>query len=121
MYRYLAAIFSSCLGLASGCSGAPPGMAQGGVGKKPAQTAISECDSNGDGAIAGDELRICPSLSSAHSKVDSDADGRVTASEIQARVIAWAHSKVAVIPVFVVVRFAGRPLEGAEVTFSPDK
>src|SRR5687767_4034057 len=46
--------------------------------------ALATYDANGDGAIAGPELDKCPGLKEARRRIDSDDDGRLTATEIAA-------------------------------------
>ena len=77
-------------------------------------------DSNGDGAIAGDELDACPGVKAGLKQTDSDGDGRVTKAEIAARVQSWLDSDTGGLPAAIQVTYKGKPLDGANVVFEPE-
>jgi hypothetical protein len=94
----------------------PPDIDAAGAG----EAAMEQYDTNGDGAVAGDELEKAPSLKAALATLDQDSDGRVTADEISARVQAWQFSGKGLTTIRCLVRLDGQPLEGAQVTFEPE-
>ena len=109
-----------------GCGGPsrihPPGIDADAAG--PA--AIQEYDTNKDGAIAGDELAKAGSIYQAFSRIDgavegSSPDQKVTAEEITARINQWKESRVGRMALQCTVKYRGMPLEGATVTFVPEK
>jgi len=95
----------------------PPGISASAAGKG----AMAEYDTDGDGAVAGDELEKAPSLKAALGNLDSNQDGRVTADEVQARVEAWQESRIGIMSLGCRVTLDGNPLTGANVTFEPEK
>ena len=109
-----------------GCGGPsrihPPGIDADAAG--PA--AIQEYDANKDGAIAGDELAKAGSIRQAFARIDgavegSSPDQKVTAEEITARINQWKESRVGRMALQCTVKYRGMPLEGATVTFVPEK
>jgi hypothetical protein len=92
----------------------PPTYADGGA------AALAEYDANKDGVLAGPELDKCPGLKASLAQVDTNADKKITADEINARIGAWRESRVGEIPVRVRVTLDGEPLVGAEVVFDPE-
>ena len=100
----------------------PPGIDADAAG--PA--AIQEYDTNGDQAIAGDELAKAGSIRQAFMKIDgavegSSPDQKITADEITARINKWKESRVGRMATQCTVRWRGQPLAGAEVRFVPEK
>lgn len=83
--------------------------------------AIGQFDANKDRKISGAELDKCPGLKSAIENVDADGDGGITAKEITDRVHAWQKSKLGRMSMSCRVVHNGKPLEGAEVKFVPEK
>ncbi len=86
---------------ASGCDRKPtrvevPALDPAAIG----QGAMKKYDTNGDGAVAGDELekagglRDHPDLPA--KVIDADQDGKVTAAEVQARVEHWLAMKTGI-------------------------
>jgi len=111
-----------CVMLLNGCSGrpgrvAPPNLDPTGAAEK----ALADFDTNGDGGIDASELGGCPGLKAVAKAVDTDRDGRLSASEIAARIAQWGAQRVAMVAVNCSVVRSGRPLQGATVTFVPEK
>ena len=79
-----------------------------------AAAALAEHDRNEDGLLDGDER------SSAFAYADANADGQVTAAEIEARVEKWIASKIGLQSCLVTVTRRGRPLSQADVQFEPE-
>ena len=83
--------------------------------------AIELHDSNGDGALSGDELKDVPGIRSSLGRFDADSDQRVTAAEIAARLNQAFEHKLGVCPPFgCTLLLNGRPLAGATVEFAPE-
>jgi hypothetical protein len=82
--------------------------------------AMDEYDTNGDGAVSGDELEKAPGLKAALSNLDKDGDSQVTATEVTERVQAWQNQNTGLTNVRCLVIMDGRPLSGAEVVFEPE-
>jgi hypothetical protein len=91
----------------------PPSINGAAAGK----AALEEYDTNHDGKISGDELAKCPSLSA----LASQHRGEVTAEAIQDQVKQWQVTKVGRNSFRCVFLHNGKPLEGATVTFEPEK
>lgn len=113
-----------CLALAAtlGCSGGPsrvlpPEMSASAAG----QQAMAEYDTDGDGLVAGSELEKAPGLKAAMRTLDKNGDGKVSADEVAARVTAWQATRVGIMPIMCYVMIDGKPLDGATVTFEPEK
>ncbi len=83
--------------------------------------AIEQFDANKDRKISGAELDKCPGLKAAIENVDADGDGGITAKEITDRVHAWQKSRLGRMSMSCRVVHNGKPLEGAEVKFVPEK
>ena len=83
--------------------------------------AIKLFDTNKDGKLSGDELDKCPGLKAAIDEVDASGKGEITADDITARIKAWQDSKLARMTVSCNVTHNGKPLEGADVKFVPEK
>lgn len=86
-----------------------------------AQRAMELFDSNKDGKIDDEELDAVPGLKAAINEVDTDGDGAVTADEITARIVAWQDSKLGRQEIECRVLRDGEEVDGAEVTFVPEK
>jgi hypothetical protein len=84
------------------------------------ELAMKEYDTDGNGAVDGDELERAPSLKAALATLDQDSDGRVTADEVAARVGAWQEFRKGLTSIMCRVLIDGRPLAGAQVTFEPE-
>ena len=105
-----------------GCSRAPSRVNPPAIDAGAAGTAaMAQYDTNGDGAIAGDELLGAASINSSLDKIDLDGDKRVTADEITARIEAWQASKVGLTSAGYEVTVNGKPSKGLKVSFEPEK
>jgi hypothetical protein len=88
------------------------------------QEAIKIYDTNGDGKISGAEFDTVPSLASAQAMANfkSTKEKGITGADIAARIKAWQATKVGRIGgIIVQVSRNGKPLNGAEVKFVPEK
>jgi hypothetical protein len=83
--------------------------------------AVKEYDTNGDGAISGPELDKVPGILNALEHYDTNGDKRVTADTIAARVRQWQDSLVQLTTISCNVMLDHKPLEGATVTYEPEK
>lgn len=106
----------------AGCSKGPgritqPKMSASSVGSG----AIATYDTDGDGFIAGDELKQAVSLRRAAERIDTDGDGKLSATEIAQRVEVWKAARTGLTNVMCVVTMDGRPVDGAEVVFEPEE
>ena len=86
---------------------------------------MKQYDTNGDGKIAGAELDKAPSLKAALNQIDTSGSKTITAEKITARIQKWQESKVGRMNLTCrVSRKQGgqdTPLDGATVTFEPEK
>ncbi|HLJ92310.1 MAG TPA: EF-hand domain-containing protein [Gemmataceae bacterium] len=89
--------------------------------EKAAQAAMAEYDVNHDGFLDAKELEKCPALKSSLEYMDKNSDKRLNAEEIAARIQVYADTLVGLKPVGCRVLLDGRPLEGATVTYVPEK
>jgi len=78
-----------------------------------------------DGRIAGEDLDKAPSLKASLKQIDLNNDGVITAEEIAARIKVWQERKTgrSMVNCRVTRKVGGKqqPLEGATVTFEPEK
>jgi hypothetical protein len=118
--RDLQCVFALACTVSIGCSGNAVRLAAPSVDRGAARAAIEMYDTNRDGAIADEELDNCPAIAAARTRVDLNADGRITADEIEHRIDAWRQSRIALMPVIVSVRTNGRRIEEAQVKFVPE-
>jgi hypothetical protein len=86
-----------------------------------AQEAMAEYDTNHDGFLDAKELERCPALKSSLDTIDKNGDHRLSAEEIAGRIQIYQESQVAIKHVSCRVLLDGRPLEGATVTYIPEK
>jgi hypothetical protein len=86
-----------------------------------AAAAIAQYDANNDSVIASAELDKCPALKAALPRIDTDKDGRISATEIAARVRKYESDRVGLVPVTVTVSMDRKPLGGAVVTLQPEE
>ena len=84
------------------------------------ETAVSQYDTNRDGALGGTELDAVPALKSSLDAIDTDGNGQLTAAEINARVKQWLSFRIAEMPVRCEVLWNNEPLENAQVVFDPE-
>jgi hypothetical protein len=104
-----------------------PGCGTGGDLKPPtyspeaiAQEALAQYDSNHDGYLDAKELERCPSLKNSLPAMDSSGK-RVSADELAQHIRMYTDSQVALVQVGCKVMLDGRPLDGATVTYVPEK
>jgi hypothetical protein len=112
----LAALLTSC-----GCSGGARPIEPVKIAGDAGSQAIALYDKSGDGALDDAELSGCPALLKRKAVYDTDADGRVSASEIDERIAAWQSQGMGIRALNVLVRLDGRPLAGATVRFVPEE
>jgi hypothetical protein len=82
--------------------------------------AIAAHDADKDGSLSESELKGAPGLMAALKQADTNSDGKLSAAEIDARIAAWAKSKVGRMSVACVVTRRGAPLADAEVRLVPE-
>lgn len=85
-----------------------------------AAEAIELNDRDGDGALSREEAAAAPGLAAAFKSIDTNADTRLDAAEIEARLAAYASSPIGVHSLTCFVTVAGKPLPGASVDFIPE-
>jgi hypothetical protein len=83
--------------------------------------ALAEYDTNHDGFLDAKELERCPALKSHLDLIDENGDKRLSAAEIAARIEVYQDSQIALKNVGCQVLLDGRPLQGATVTYVPEK
>jgi hypothetical protein len=81
---------------------------------------MAEYDTNRDGYLDPKELERCPGLNSCWKSLDTDGDGRLSASEIEDRLVTYRDSRIGIIAVICKVELDGGPLSGATVTMKPE-
>jgi hypothetical protein len=86
-----------------------------------AQAVMTQYDTNHDGYLDAKELERCPSLKSSLPALDQSGDKRLSADEIAEHIRMYVNSEVALKEVGCRVLLDGRPLEGATVTYVPEK
>lgn len=118
-----AGLAAAAVGLAlSGCSRGPSRVQVPSYDPTgSAARAMKAYDTNEDGFIAEDELDAAAGLKAAMRTFDSDQDGKLSQQEIADRVGAWARMGVGITKFNCLVTLDGTPLEGATVTFVPEK
>jgi len=87
--------------------------------EEAARIALAELDANGDGFIDEAEAEKSPGLRSCLRSWSPD--GKLSAEKIIERYRAYADSEVAIVGIHYRVYLDGQPLEGATVTFVPEK
>jgi hypothetical protein len=117
----LVLLVSLTLGLLPGCSEGdkltPPTYSP----EVAAKQVLAEYDTNHDGFLDAKELERCPSLKHSLDSMDQNGDKRLSAEEIAARIQAYVDSQVAIKATGCHVRLDGKPLQGATVTYVPEK
>jgi hypothetical protein len=84
-----------------------------------AAKAMELYDRNQDGKLSADELQQSPALADALKRIDTNSDRAITADEIQHRFESLRqHSALIAMDLTVTVK--GRPVDSANVTFSPE-
>jgi hypothetical protein len=109
------------LSLLSGCGTAgdlkPPSFSPDQI----AHDALSQYDANHDGYLDAKELERCPSLKNSLEAMDKSGDKRLSADEIAEHIRMYVEGEVALVQVGCHVTLDNRPLEGATVTYVPEK
>jgi hypothetical protein len=86
--------------------------------------AMKQYDADGDGSVAGEELKKAGCLNDPPGSpikfIDKNSDGKVTKDEVQARVEQWLKSNVGIMSFNCSVHLDGKPLEGATVKLIPE-
>jgi hypothetical protein len=115
------AALTAVFGLTFGCgSGSPPRVVADKPDPQAGQRAI-EMYGNKDGFLDAKGLEKVPGLKAAIRQVDLDKNGKISASEISARIESWSTSKVGRQGLTCAVTHNGQPLVGADVKFVPEK
>src|SRR5688572_27289210 len=118
--RYVSGI--ALLGLMLGCTSRPSRIMPPTIDAAQAgKDAVAEYDKNGNGQIDGAELDSVPGVKAALDKVDKNSDKQVSAEEITDRINAWKESKIGIMSLSCRVNVDGKPLEGADIVFVPEK
>jgi hypothetical protein len=86
-----------------------------------ARQALADYDTNHDGYLDAKELDRCPILKNRLETIDQNGDHRLNAAEIAGRIQIYADSQVALKSILCSVQLDGKPLEGATVTYVPEK
>jgi hypothetical protein len=108
--------------LLAGCSGGSGAVPPFSVSPEAAgQEALEEYDTNRDGSLDAKELERCPALKRALAALDRNKDGRVSAQEIADRLAEFQAMNIGLVAVPCRVTLNRNPLEGATVTFIPEK
>jgi len=89
--------------------------------EETAQRAMAEYDTNHDGYLDAKELERCPALKHSLESMDQNNDKRLSADEIAGRIKVYQESEVALKHVGCSVLLDNKPLEGATVTYVPEK
>lgn len=103
-----------------GCSRTPARVVAPEINSEAGAEAVTQYDKNGDGQIAADELAQSPALKAALGRLDADANGQVSAAEVDRLVGVWKETRAGIVPSLVFVKLDGAPLAGAEVTMLPE-
>src|SRR5262249_11288266 len=109
------------LWLLPGCVGGDRLVAPTYSPEEAAKQALAEYDTNRDGFLDAKELERCPALKNNLDSIDTNGDKRLSADEIAARINSYAESQVALKNTGCRVLLDGRPLQGATVTYVPEK
>ncbi len=104
----------------AGCSGRQSRLSAPGVAKDAPKAAIAQYDTDGDGAIGGDELDKVPALKASLKRADQDGDGKISEQEIAARVAAWKKSGLALSRLAITVQRGGQGVADAQVKLIPE-
>jgi len=120
--RFAKAVGCMSLLVLTACSGAtsrvkPPRIDPDEAG----QLAISQYDTNADGALSKVELDKCPGVKRAIRLYDTNGDSTVSEEEIVYRIRGWQERRVGMMSVTCSVRMDGRPLSGATIRLVPEK
>jgi hypothetical protein len=107
--------------LLPGCSGPETLKVASYSPDEAAKQVMAEYDTNHDGYLDAKELERCPSLKYSFASIDTNADKRLSTEEIAARIQVYADSQIAIKATGCHVTLDGKPLEGATVTYVPEK
>lgn len=77
-------------------------------------------DSNGNGALDGDEMNQCPGLKRDLSAIDADQDGAMSQEELQARLAEFEENATGLKVASFLVTLNGQPLRNAQVRLVPE-
>ena len=116
--------FVVCLTIVAflGCSDRPSRVHPPSINASSAgDDAMVAYDTNGDGLISGQELDKVSALKSAMKNLDSNGDKSVSSEEVTERIEAWQKTRIGRMSLSCTVKWRDRPLEGATVTFVPEK
>jgi hypothetical protein len=112
---------SLIIGLLSGCGGSDALVVPSYSPQRMAQDALAEYDTNHDGYLDAKELEHCPSLKASLGSIDQDGDHRLSADELTQRIRVYTESELALKRITCRVLLDGHPLQGATVTYVPEK
>jgi hypothetical protein len=105
-----------------GCSSGPSAVDVPEVDPEAAaESAISDYDADGDGALGADELVKCPGILSKLALYDADKNGAVEQAEIARRIGELFKHNPGATQLTCSVTYRGRPLADAEVVFEPEE
>src|SRR5438874_4779771 len=86
-----------------------------------AKQALAEYDTNKDGFLDAKELERCPALKKSLEAIDTNGDHKISAEELASRIQMFQDSQVALKAVGCHVTLDGKPLQGATITYVPEK
>jgi hypothetical protein len=105
-----------------GCIRQPPRVVPPSIDADDAGTlAVETYDANKDGKISGGELDKVPGLKDSLAQLNSNREKGMTAADVTARIKAWQETRVGRMTLTCLVTRNGKPLDGAEVKFVPEK
>jgi hypothetical protein len=109
--------------LLAGCSGGQPAAVEPPAfsPEDAAGQAMTQYDTNKDGFLDDEELKRCPALRGAVSKIDKNGDGKLTKEEIVQRLASIQATKAGLVGFPCQVLMNDSPFAGAKVTFVPEK
>jgi hypothetical protein len=81
---------------------------------------MTSYDSDGDGLLTREELASCPGLLAALSRYDLNGDSQISREELAARLSIVYTNGVPVVGAGCYVRYRGKPLQDAQVTYTPE-
>jgi hypothetical protein len=112
---------SLCIAIV-GCSGGQSRLAAPSYDPSgSAAKAMEIYDADHDGFIAGSELDKATGVKAAMKNVDKDGDGKVSEQEIADRIATWEATRLGMMTMTCEVTLNGGLLDGAIVTFVPEK
>ena len=114
-------VTSLTIGLLSGCGGSDTLVVPTYSPQRMRKDALAEYDTNHDGYLDAKELERCPSLKASLASIDQDGDHRLSADELTERIRIYTEAQVAMKRINCRVLLDGHPLQGATVTYVPEK